>query len=72
MSDIDHLTRDDAFDYYKRYYQPNNATIVVVGDFDTKALLPKIKTAFEKIPKGPEPPKYIPPEPLSSASVGPL
>lgn len=63
MSDLDHLTRDDAFDYYKRYYQPNNATIVVVGDFDTKALLPKIKTAFEKIPKGPAPPKYIPPEP---------
>jgi len=63
MSDLDSLTRDDAFEYYKRYYQPNNATIVVVGDFNTRTLLPKIKAAFEKIPKGPEPPKYIPPEP---------
>jgi zinc protease len=63
MSDLDSLTRDDAFEYYKRYYQPNNATVVVVGDFNTKTLLPKIKAAFEKISKGPEPPKYIPPEP---------
>ena len=64
MSDIDHLTRDDAFNYYKQYYLPNNATIVVVGDFNTKTLLPKIKSFFEKIPKGPEPPRYVPPEPV--------
>lgn len=64
MSDLDDLTRDDAFHYYKQHYLPNNATVVVVGDFNTKTLLPKIKAAFEQIPKGPEPPKYIPPEPI--------
>ncbi len=63
MSDIDSLTRDDAFQYYKRYYQPNNATVVVVGDFNAKTLLPQIKAFFEKIPKGPEPPQAVPPEP---------
>ncbi|MBI3803161.1 MAG: insulinase family protein [Nitrospirae bacterium] len=63
MSDLDQVTRDDAFQWYKRYYQPNNATIVVVGDFSSKTLLPKIKNYFEKIPKGPEPPQTAPPEP---------
>lgn len=64
MSDLDGLTRDDAFLYYKHYYQPNNATVVVVGDFNTKTLLPKIKSFFEKIPKGPEPQQLVPPEPV--------
>lgn len=63
MSDLDNLIRDDAFHYYKQHYLPNNATIVVVGDFDTKSLAPKIKNAFGKIPKGPAPPPYVPPEP---------
>ncbi len=66
MSDLGDLTRDDAFDYYKRHYLPNNATVVVVGDFNAKTLLAKIKTSFEKVPKGPEPPRYVPPEPEQS------
>jgi zinc protease len=63
MSDLDHLVRDDLYYYYKEHYIPNNATIVVVGDFDTKNLAPKIKNAFGGIPKGPAPPQYVPPEP---------
>jgi zinc protease len=63
MSDLDHLVRDDAHHYYKQYYIPNNATVVVVGDFDTKKLLPEIKNAFGKIPKGPDAPQWVPPEP---------
>ena len=39
MADISNITRDDLFKHYHRYYAPNNATIVVVGDFDTKTLL---------------------------------
>ncbi|HZR45621.1 MAG TPA: pitrilysin family protein [Candidatus Manganitrophaceae bacterium] len=63
MSDLDHLVRDDVYNHYKQHYIPNNATVVVVGDFDTKVLVPKIKNAFGKIPKGPAPPQYVPPEP---------
>lgn len=62
MSDLDHLVRDDVYNHYKQHYIPNNATVVVVGDFDTKVLGPKIKNAFGKIPKGPAPPQYVPPE----------
>ena len=56
MTDLDHLTRDDVYNFYKRYYLPNNATIVVVGDFDTNALLAKIKASFEPISRGDLPP----------------
>ena len=57
MEDIAHLTRQDLVDYYKLYYQPNNAYIVVTGDFATHEILPRIKAAFEKIPRGAVPPK---------------
>jgi zinc protease len=53
MSDIDSFTRDDLYKHYRTYYEPNNATIVVVGDFDTKTLLPRIEKYFGKIRRGP-------------------
>ncbi|MDD3581906.1 MAG: pitrilysin family protein, partial [Desulfobacca sp.] len=36
MHDIKNLTRQDFMAHYRQYYQPNNATLVVVGDFDPK------------------------------------
>jgi zinc protease len=56
MADLGNLTRDDLVNHYKTYYAPNNATIVVVGDFDTKKLLPEIEKYFGSIPRGPEVP----------------
>jgi len=63
MDDIQNLSRQDLVDHYKLYYAPNNAFIVVAGDFSTEEILPKIKAAFEKIPRGPEPPKVRAEEP---------
>lgn len=63
MEDIQNLTRQDLVDFYKLYYAPNNAFIVVVGDFSTDEILPKIKAAFGKIPRGAEPPKVQVTEP---------
>ena len=43
--EIEQLNRDDAFDFYRRYYAPNNATLVVAGDVvpeDVFALARKI------------------------------
>jgi zinc protease len=57
MEDIQNLTRQDLVDFYHTYYSPNNAIIVVTGDFSTEELLAKIKAAFGRIPRGPEPPK---------------
>jgi zinc protease len=56
MEDIQNLKRQDLVDFYKLYYAPNNAFIVVTGDFATADLLPKIKAAYEKIPRGTAPP----------------
>lgn len=53
MADLNSLTRDDLVEHYRRYYAPNNATIVVVGDFDTRTLLPQIEQHFGSIPQGP-------------------
>ena len=39
MEDIENLTRQDLVDFYKLYYAPNNAFIIVVGDFSTEEIL---------------------------------
>ncbi len=36
MSDLETMTRDDLYTYYRTYYAPNNATLVIVGDFETE------------------------------------
>jgi zinc protease len=57
MADLGTITRDDLADHYHRYYAPNNATIVVAGDFDTRTILPMIEKYFGRIPQGPPVPK---------------
>jgi zinc protease len=63
MADINSFTRDDLVKHYRTYYEPNNATIVVVGDFDTNRLLAQIEHFFGRIPRGPEVPKVTAVEP---------
>jgi len=55
-SDLEGLTREDLLEYYRTYYVPNNAVLVIVGDFKKEEILPKIETYFGAIPRGPEPP----------------
>jgi zinc protease len=51
--------RDLIADYYARYYRPERATLVAVGDFDVDAMEAKIKARFSdwsaQGPAGPEP-----------------
>jgi zinc protease len=63
MEDIQNLSRQDLVDFYKLYYAPNNAFIVVTGDFSTAELLPQIKAAYGKIARGTEAPKVSVSEP---------
>jgi zinc protease len=53
LSDLQAMTRDDLFAYYHRYYVPNNATIVVVGDIDPDDTLRRVAHFFGGIPPGP-------------------
>ena len=62
FNDIETLTREDFLQHYRRYYVPNNCT-VVVGDIDPQEALKEIEAAFAAIPAGPEPPKVTAKEP---------
>jgi zinc protease len=48
------VTQADLVAFHKKYYQPNRIILGVVGDFDSKDMLAKIKGAFGNWPKGPE------------------
>jgi zinc protease len=63
MQDIENLTRQDLVDFYRTYYLPNNAFIVVTGDFSTEEIVAQIKAAYGKIARGPEPPRVRVEEP---------
>ena len=55
LSDLETMTRDDLFGYYRRYYVPNNATLVIVGDVDTETALRRVEHHFGPIATGPAP-----------------
>jgi zinc protease len=55
MEDLGRLTLEDLKAYYKTYYNPVNAFLVVVGDFKKEELLPKIEKGFGSIPRGTKP-----------------
>ena len=63
LSDIEGYTREDLVQYYRTYYAPNDATLVVAGDIKKDDLLPRIQALFGKIPRGPDPPKLVTVEP---------
>ena len=58
MHDVASLTLADLRQHYDRYYQPNNATLVVVGDIDPEAALQAVQETFGQIPRGPDPPPF--------------
>ena len=58
MHDVASLNLTDLRQHYDRYYQPNNATLVVVGDIDPAATLQAILETFGQIPRGPDPPPF--------------
>lgn len=51
-ADLQRMTRDDLYNFYKKYYAPNNATVVAVGDFDTSQVLDNLNATFGQIPRG--------------------
>jgi zinc protease len=52
ISDLKSMTRDDLYGHYSRFYIPNNATLVVVGDVETDDVLRLVLKHFGGIPPG--------------------
>jgi zinc protease len=66
MEDLSRLSPKNAEAYYRTYYNPANAFIVVVGDFEKEDLLPRIERAFGSAPKGVAPDQERPIDPPQS------
>jgi zinc protease len=64
-SDLERMTRDDLYDYYRRFYAPNNAFLVLSGDVTPEEVLPEVEKRFgelqpsqeAKVPEAKEPPQ---------------
>jgi zinc protease len=52
MEDIARFTLEDLKRYYRTYYNPANAFLVVVGDFRREEILSRIRETFGSIPQG--------------------
>jgi zinc protease len=53
LSDLQTMTRDDLFGHYRRFYAPNNATLVIVGDVDTADAMSAVVKRFDRLaPRG--------------------
>lgn len=50
MNDLEHMTAQDARDWYDRWYAPNNATLVVAGDVKADEVVALAKKHFGPLP----------------------
>lgn len=63
MSDIQNWKREDVLNYYHTFYAPNNAVLVIVGDFDTDNMMKLVKKYYGEIKPGTPPPPVTTVEP---------
>jgi zinc protease len=67
MKDLEAASIADVRGFYETYYVPNNATLTLVGDFDSKQALTLVQQYFGRIPQGKPVPRDIPKEPAPTA-----
>src|SRR5437868_3210293 len=69
IAEIQAASADDVRDFFRRYYGPNNASLVLVGDFDPAVARSLIEKYFADVPRGPEVQKPKVPQPLLTRVV---
>jgi zinc protease len=68
MQDLEAASIDDVRDFYRTYYVPSNATLVLVGDFDSAQAQQLVTQYLGRVPKAERPvPRDIPKEPPQTA-----
>jgi zinc protease len=50
-ADVERFTVEQVRDYYRMYYSPANATLVITGDFKTEPTLQTVTQVFGQVPK---------------------
>lgn len=63
MGDLEAMTADDAREFYRRWYVPANAAVVVVGDVDAQQVLALAEKHYGRIPARALPERKPRPEP---------
>src|SRR3989454_9785144 len=63
MPDLDAITVRDCEEYFRVHYAPNNATIILVGDFKPDRAIGLIGKAYGSIPSQPAAPQAVRDEP---------
>jgi zinc protease len=53
MEDLNAASLDDVKEWFKKYYGPNNAIVVIAGDVNTNEVVEKVKHYFGDIPASP-------------------
>jgi zinc protease len=71
LPDLRSMTRDDLYGHYRRYYVPNNATLVVAGDVEPDDALVRIDRVLGRIASGtvPDRPTIVEPQQLDERRV---
>ena len=59
MADLSAATLDDVKSFFKTYYAPNNAVLVIAGDIDVPAARQLVRKHFADIPRGPAKPPVL-------------
>src|SRR6201995_2255359 len=71
--EIEKLGREDALAFYKRFYAPNNATLLIAGDVDANEIRPLAERTFGQIAPQPAIPPHRmrpqEPEPVAPRTV---
>ena len=65
--DVEALSRDRMVEFYKRHYQPQNASLIVMGDVAPAEVFAKAEKIFGRIPKGEASPAPLAAEPPQKA-----
>jgi zinc protease len=66
--EIEQLNREDALAFYRRFYTPNNAVVVVAGDVSAAEVKTLAESTYGKVkPLGPVGPRLRPKEPIPQA-----
>jgi len=66
MDDLDNASVKDVQNFFATYYVPNNASLVVAGDFDPKVIKPLISKLFGTLPRRNDPVHRTAPNPVLS------
>jgi zinc protease len=69
LHEMEQLNFEDAMEFYRRYYAPNNAVLVVAGDVDAETVRTLAEASYGKVPRGPDlPPRLRPAEPEANTA----